>query len=149
MVSPSGLRPLPISFPFILRHHVGLVQEVLEVLEDGFRSGGIGVRLLSVGGGFCGGWRGHAGVVEEVLDVLDEGFGGGGVEVQFLVILHVGRRFCGGGRDGELPLLLTLGEWRGLGFHAGGDPVVSDREVLVVVDGVDEVLDGDVAYLLD
>ena len=36
----------------------------------------------------------------------------------------------------------------GLGLPCGGDPVVSDRGVLVVVDGVDGVLDGDVAYLI-
>ena len=36
----------------------------------------------------------------------------------------------------------------GLGLPCGGDPVVSDLGVLVVVDGVDGVLDGDVAYLI-
>ena len=131
---------------------MGLAQEVPKVLEDGFGGGGIGVQLLvllRVGRGFCGGGRGLVGLAQEVPKVLDDGFRGGGIVVQLLVLLRVGRGFCGGGRDGELPLLLTLGEWRGLGFHAGGDPVVSDREVLVVVDGVDEVLDGDVAYLLD
>ena len=64
-------------------------------------------------------WRGHA--VDDVPDVLDLGLWGGEVEVQRLVFLLVGRSFCGGGRGGELPLLLlTLGEWRELGFHAAG-----------------------------
>ena len=111
MIEPFGLRPRPVSFPFVRRHLVGLVQEVPKVFED------------------C--------------------FGGGGIVVQLLVLLRVGGGFGGGGRDGGLPLVLTLWEWRGLGFHADGDPVVSDREVLVVVDGVVEVLDGEVAYLLD
>ena len=55
----------------------------------------------------------------------------------------------GGGRGTGLPLVHALWEWRGLGFHADGDPVGSDRGVLVVVDVVVGVLVGGVAYLLD
>ena len=36
----------------------------------------------------------------------------------------------------------------GIGLPCGRDPVVSDQGVLVEVDGVDGVLDGDVAYLI-
>ena len=60
----------------------------------------------------------------------------------------MGGGFDGGGRSGGLPLVHALWEWRGLGFHADGDPVGSDRGVLVVVDVVVGVLDGGVAYLL-
>ena len=65
------------------------------------------------------------------------------------MLLLVGGGFGGGRSGGGLPLVLTLWEWRGLGFHADGDPVGSDRGVLVVVDVVVVVLVGGVAYLLD
>ena len=64
------------------------------------------------------------------------------------MLLLVGGRFGGRRSGGGLPLVLTLWEWRVV-FHADGDPVGSDRGVLVVVDVVVVVLVGGVAYLLD
>ena len=82
MVGSFGLWSLPVSLPLSLRHFVGRGHDVLDVLEDGVRGGGVGVRLVLLfrrGWGFCGGWRGHA--VDDVPDVLDLSLGGGGVEV--------------------------------------------------------------------
>ena len=52
----------------------------------------------------------------------------------------------GRGRWGASSSSSHAGRVEGIGLPCGGDPVVSDLGVLVEVDGVDGVLEGDVAY---